>query len=83
MVNTISEKADVIRILKNNTADDEFLNISRKVKQKVEKLNREIKSRHEQKYERDNIKIVESASRNRRFRKTKRKRHNRDRKMTG
>ena len=83
MVNTISEKADVIRILKNNIADDEFLNISRKVKQKVEKLNREIKSRHEQKYERDNIKIVESASRNRRFRKTKRKRHNRDRKMTG
>ena len=83
MVNTISEKADVIRILKNNIADDEFLNISRNVKQKVEKLNREIKSRHEQKYERDNIKIVESASRNRRFRKTKRKRHNRDRKMTG
>ena len=40
-----SENADVIRILKN-IADDEFLNISRNIKQKVKKLTREIKSRH-------------------------------------
>ena len=76
----ISEKADVISTLKNNIPDDKFLNISRNIKQKVEKLTREIKSHHAQKYERDNIKIIESACRNRRFTKTKRKRHNRERK---
>ena len=75
-----SENADVIRTLKNNIAEDEFFNISRNIKQKVEKLTKEIKSCHARKYERDNIKIIESACRNRRFRKTKRKRHNRERK---
>ena len=68
----------MIRTLKNNIAEDEFLNISRNIKQKIEKLAKEIKkieklakeikSRHAQKYERDNIKIIESACRNRRFR---------------
>ena len=43
-----SKESDVIRILKNNIADDEFLNISRNIKQKVEKLAREIKSWHAQ-----------------------------------
>ena len=63
-----SEKTDVIRTLKNNIAEDEFLNIAHNIKQKIEKLAKEIKSRHAQKYERDNIKIIESACRNRRFR---------------
>ena len=70
----------MIRTLKNNIAEDEFLNIAHNIKQKIEKLAKEIKSRHAQKYERDNIKIIESACRNRRFRLTKRKRHNRQRK---
>ena len=69
----------MITTLKNNIADDEFLNISRNIKQKVEEIAKEIKSRLAQKYER-NIKIIELECRNRRFRKTKRKRHNRERK---
>ena len=58
----------MIRTLKNNIAEDEFLNIAHNIKQKIEKLAKEIKSRQAQKYERDNIKIIESACRNRRFR---------------
>ena len=75
-----SEKTDVIRTLKNNIAEDEFLTISRNIKQKVQKSPKEIKSRHARKHGRDNIKFIESACRNRRFRKTKRMRHNRERK---
>ena len=62
-----SKKSDAIRTLKNNIADNEFLNISRNIKQKVEKLAREIKSCHAQKYKQDKIKIIESACRNKRF----------------
>ena len=59
-----SKKADMIKILKNNIADDEFLNISRNIKQKVNKIAKEIESCHARKYERD-IKIIELACRNR------------------
>ena len=74
------EKNDVVRTLKNNIADGKFLNISRNIKQKVEKPTREIKSLYARKYKRHNIKIIESACRNRRLRRTQRKRHNREQK---
>ena len=42
-------KGDVIGTLKNKIANDELLNISRNIKQKVEKLTRKTKSRHARK----------------------------------
>ena len=69
----------MITTLENNITDDEFLNISRNIRQKVEKIAKEIKNSHARKYERV-FKIIELVCRNRRFGKTKRKRHTRERK---
>ena len=55
----------------------EFDNILKYVEQK---LSNDIKSRHFRNYERDCIKTIESACRNRRFRKRKRKIHHKERK---
>ena len=69
----------MITTLENNIIEDEFLNISPNIRQKVEKIAKEIKSCHAQKYERV-FKIIELVCRNRRFGKTKRKRHSSERK---
>ena len=76
----VSEKNDVFRIVKENTSSVEFGSILKYVEPKFQKLSNDIKSRHLRKYERDRIKIIESACRNRRFRKRKRKRLNKERK---
>ena len=78
--NLKSEKNNLFRTFKENTSSVEFGSILKYVQPKVQKLSKDIKSRHLRKYERDRIKIIESACRNRRFRKRKRKRHNKERK---
>ena len=69
-----------MKSVKENVTAVEFLEILKYVDDKVQKLSNVIKSRHLRKYERDGIKILESDCRNRRFRKRKRKIHDRERK---
>ena len=81
IVNLTSEKTNSVRPVKENSTVEEFNLISQFVANKLNKQSHEIKKRHQRKYDRDNIRTLKSKCKNRRFRKSKRKRHDRDRKI--
>ena len=80
IVNLTSEKTNSVRPVKENSTVEEFNLISQFVANKLNKQSHEIKKRHQRKYDRDHIRTLKSKCKNRRFRKSKRKRHDRDRK---
>ena len=73
-------KTNLVRSLKENSTADEFNLISHFVANRINKLSHETKKRHQRKYERDHIRTLESKCKNRRFRISKRKKHDRGRK---
>ena len=74
-----SQKTNLVRTVKEKSNVEEFNLISHFVANKINKLSHEIEKRHQSKYKRDHIRTLESKCKNRRFRKFKRKRHDRER----
>ena len=70
------ERVSLRNKIKVKVRATEFRNIQNYVLRKIENLSLEIKYRHEKKYKRANISAIESNRQNRRFRRGKRKKHN-------
>ena len=80
-VKEISKERDSLRNkIKAKVSATEFRNIQTYVSRKTENLSREIRYRNEKKYKCDNISAIESNLQKRRFRRGKRKKHNKQRK---
>ena len=70
-----------INALGNETSRKNFKNICNNIKRQNQKLSSSIAERHKAKYLRDNIKVYHHQRHNRRFRRSYRKRHNKERKL--
>ena len=70
---------EYINALRNETSRENFQNICNNIKRQNQKLSSSIAERHRAKYLRDNIKVYHHQRHNRRFRRSYRKRHNRER----
>ena len=80
IANLTSEKTNLVRPVKENSTVKEFNLISHFVANKMNKLSHEIKKCHQRKYDRDHIGTLKSKCKSSRFEKSKRKRHDRERK---
>ena len=67
--------------MRNETSRENFQNICNNIKRQNQKLSSSIAERHRAKYLRDNIKVYHHQQHNRRFRRSYRKRHNKEREL--
>ena len=79
IVNLTSAKTKLVGIMKGNSAVKEFNLIIYLIANKLKKMSHQIKKRHQRKYQRDHIRSLESKCKGRRFRKSRRKQHDRER----
>ena len=80
IVNLTSAKTKLVGTMKENSTVKEFNLITHLIANKLNKMSLQIKKRHQRKYERDHIRSSESKCKDTRFRKSRRKQHNRERK---
>ena len=74
-------RSEYFYVLKDNVPNDSFIDICERIKNKNKILSASIVQRQNSKYQRDNISNINDHRQNRRFPHSKRRNHNRERKI--